>query len=279
MSDKNSAIGVFDSGLGGLTAIKQLRKILPDENFIYFGDTGRVPYGTRSFETIKQYAKDDLRFLSGFDIKAAVVACGTVSAIAIDDLEKDFDLPIVGAIKPACYAAARATSTSKIAVFATPATIGNGAFEKNLSIIDSSLQVFPVACPMFVPLIEAGYIDQNCKVTRLIAAEYIEKLLGTGVDTLILGCTHYPIIASLIRSVASEMLGTEICIIDSGYEAALKTKELLYKANLLADKSNDVKDNCENTRYFVSDETQNFKKIASMFLGEPAENVTKVSIG
>lgn len=273
MSDKNSAIGVFDSGLGGLTAIKQLRKILPDEKFIYFGDTGRVPYGTRSFETIKQYANDDLRFLTGFDIKAAVVACGTVSAIALDSLEHNFSLPIIDAIRPACFTAARSTRNSKIAVFATPATIGNGAFERNLKTIDNNIQVFPVACPMFVPLIEAGYIDDNCTVTRIIAAEYIEKLNGTGVDTLILGCTHYPIIASLIKSVAEEILGTELNIIDSGYEAALKTKEVLKNAKLLADIS------CGKTEYFVSDETQNFKKIASMFLGENAENVTKVSIG
>lgn len=273
MSDKNSAIGVFDSGLGGLTAIKQLRKILPDERFIYFGDTGRVPYGTRSFETIKQYAKDDLRFLTGFDIKAAVVACGTVSAIALDSLEKDFGLPIVGAIKPACHAAVLATQNSKIAVFATPATIGNGAFERNLKNIDSSLEVFPVACPMFVPLIESGYVSKDCKVTRIIAAEYIEKLKNTGIDTLILGCTHYPIIAPLLKEVAEEILGHEISIIDSGHEAALKTKEVLESADLISDTG------CGKTEYFVSDETQNFKKIASMFLGETAENVTKVSIG
>ncbi len=272
MSDKNSAIGVFDSGLGGLTAIKQLRKILPDEHFIYFGDTGRVPYGTRSFETVIQYAYDDMKFLSGFDIKMAVVACGTVSAVALPSLEKKFDLPIIGAIKPACAAAYSSSANGKIAVFATPATISKKAYESELMKLDASLSVFSVACPMFVPLIEAGYISENCEVTRIIASEYLSKLKGTGADTLILGCTHYPIISGLISSVASEILGHDIKIIDSGYESALAAKQLLSERNLLNGNSGG------SVRFFVSDETQNFKATASIFLGEPTENVTKVSL-
>lgn len=274
MSDKNCAIGVFDSGLGGLTAVKQLKKILPDEHFIYFGDTGRVPYGTRSFETVIQYADDDMRFLLGFDIKAAIIACGTVSAVALDTLEKKFPLPIIGAISPACNKAAAKTKSGNIAVFATPATIGKNAFETTLHKIDSSFCVHSVACPMFVPLIEAGYIGTDCLVTRLIAKEYLEKLVGTDVDTLILGCTHYPIIKELIASVAKEVLGHEIEIIDSGYESALAAKQELYQKNLLTDTKGQG-----SVRFFVSDETQNFSTIASIFLGEPAENVTKVSIG
>ena len=199
MSDKNSAVGVFDSGLGGLTAIKQLKRILPNENFIYFGDTGRVPYGTRSFETVLQYADDDMRFLMNYDIKAAVVACGTVSAIALPTLKENFHLPIIDAITPACKKAASVTKTGKVAVFATQATVKRGAFEEELKKNSSTLSVYPIACPMFVPLIEGGYIARNCEVTRLIAKEYISHLKGTGADTLILGCTHYPIIKELIE--------------------------------------------------------------------------------
>ncbi len=274
MSDKHCAIGVFDSGLGGLTAVKQLKKILPDEQFIYFGDTGRVPYGTRSFETVIRYADDDMRFLMGFDIKAAIIACGTVSAVALDSLEKKFPLPIIGAIKPACSAAAKKTKSGSIAVFATPATVGKKAFETELQKLDRAFSVHSVACPMFVPLIEAGYIDRDCEVTRLIAREYLEKLVGTDCDTLILGCTHYPIIKELVASVAPEVLGRGIEIIDSGYEAALAAKELLSKKALLTDTPGHG-----SVRFFVSDETQNFSTVASIFLGENAENVTKVSIG
>ncbi|MBE6622630.1 MAG: glutamate racemase [Ruminococcaceae bacterium] len=274
MSDKKSAIGVFDSGLGGLTAIKQLKKILPNEHFIYFGDTGRVPYGTRSFETVLQYADDDMRFLMDFNIKAAVVACGTVSAIALPKLKEKFPLPIIGAINPASCTAAQVSKTKNIAVFATQATINRKAFDEELKKLDGGISVYPVACPMFVPLIEAGYIDKNCAVTRLIAAEYLEQIKDKNIDTLILGCTHYPIIKELIGDVATEVLGREIEIIDSGLEAARATKEILIKLGL--------QNNCEDegsVRYFVSDETQNFKTTASIFLGEPAENVTKVSIG
>lgn len=274
MSDKKSAVGVFDSGLGGLSAIKQLKKILPNEHFIYFGDTGRVPYGTRSFETVMQYADDDMRFLMEFDIKAAVVACGTVSAIALPTLKENFALPIIGAITPACSAAAQLSATKKIAVFATQATISRRAFEDELSKLSREISVFPVACPMFVPLIEAGYIARDCEVTRLIAKEYISKLVATDVDTLILGCTHYPIIKELISDVAKEVLGKKINVIDSGLEAARATKSTLEQLNLINDS-----EKCGSVRYFVSDETQNFKTTASIFLGEQAENVTKVTIG
>lgn len=275
MCNKYSAVGVFDSGLGGLTALKELRALLPHEHFIYFGDTGRVPYGTRSQETILQYADDDMHFLSSFDIKAAVVACGTVSSVALPKLKENFPfLPIVGAVEPACHTALRESENKKIAVFATPATIGKKAFEITLSRLCRSVTVFPVACPMFVPLIEGGYIAPDCTVTRLIAAEYLEKLRGADIDTLILGCTHYPIIRELIASVSAEVLGKSPRIIDAGYEAALAAKELLSAQNVLNDSAEKG-----SVRYFVSDETQNFTAVASIFLGEPAENVQKVVLG
>lgn len=273
MWNKYSAVGVFDSGLGGLTALKELKALLPHETFIYFGDTGRVPYGTRSYETILQYADDDMRFLTSFDIKAAVVACGTVSAIALPTLQKNFSLPIIGAVSPACAAACRGTRTGHIAVFATPATVGKKAFETEIHRLNPSCTVTAVACPMFVPLIEGGYIQTDCPVTRLIAAEYLEKIRGTGADQLILGCTHYPIIRELIADVAREVLGYSPVIVDAGYESALAARTLLEQNGMLNDSAAPGQ-----VRYFVSDETQNFTATASLFLGEPAENVTKVQI-
>lgn len=274
MGNGSRAVGVFDSGLGGLTALKELRALMPNENFIYFGDTGRVPYGTRSYETVLQYADDDMRFLTGFDIKAAVVACGTVSAIALPTLAEKFSLPIIGAVSPACRAACRETRTGHVAVFATPATVARKAYETEIFGIDREIAVCSVACPMFVPLIEGGYIDRDCRVTRLIAAEYLEKLRGKDIDTLILGCTHYPIIRDLIADVAKELLGEAPVIIDAGREAAKATAALLSEKRL----RNDGEKN-GSVRYFVSDETQNFTSIASIFLGEEAQNVTKVQVG
>lgn len=274
MANRYSAVGVFDSGLGGLTALKELRALLPHEHFIYFGDTGRVPYGTRSQETILRYADDDMRFLLSFDIKAAVVACGTVSAVALPKLKENFPaVPIIGAVEPACRTALRVSRTKRIGVFATPATIGKKTFEITLSRLCRESVVFPIACPMFVPLIEGGYVAPDCKVTRLIAAEYLEKLRGTEIDTLILGCTHYPIIRDLIASVAAEALGKAPHIVDAGFEAALAAKELLHVGGIVNDSTEKG-----TVRYFVSDETQNFTDIASLFLGEKAENVTKISL-
>ncbi len=273
MSDKHSAVGVFDSGLGGLTAIRQLKKLLPNENFIYFGDTGRIPYGTRSFETVIGYAEDDMRFLSGFDVKAALVACGTVSAIALDDLRQKFDLPITGAVEPASAASVAATKSGEIAVFATQATISKKAYEKEIAKLSSHIRVHSVACPMFVPLIEAGYVAKDCTVTRLIAAEYLENLKNTATDTLILGCTHYPLIRELISDMSKEILGRELNIIDSGYESARSLFRLLSENNLLNDSRHKGK-----TEYYVSDETQGFCRLASLFLGENVGKVTKVTL-
>ncbi len=273
MQDRHSAVGVFDSGLGGLTAIKELKKILPHEDFIYFGDTGRVPYGTRSFETIKQYAADDMRFLMTFDIKLAIVACGTVSSVALGELKESFSLPIVDALSPACKKAVAVTKSGEIAILATPATIRHKGFEKEIKGIDPALSAHPVACPMFVPLIENGYISDENQVTRMIATEYVSKLAGTGTDTVILGCTHYPIIKGIISDVAADILGREVTVIDSGYEAAVAAKELLCEHDLLNSDKTDG-----SVRYFVSDEAQNFEKTATVFLGEKPDNITKISI-
>lgn len=186
----NKCIGVFDSGLGGLTAVKQIINELPKEDIIYFGDTGRVPYGSRSKETLLKYTRGDIRFLNTFDVKIIVIACGTASSAALPAIKDEFDVPIIGVIDAAVYAAVRATKNKKIGVIGTAGTIKSGEYEKQIKAYDSEMQTFAKACPMFVPLVENGYFDTE--VTRIIVAEYLEEIRNQGVDTLILGCTHYP---------------------------------------------------------------------------------------
>ena len=271
-NDKNSAIGVFDSGLGGLSAVRVLKNILPDEKIIYFGDTGRVPYGTRSPEIITRYALDDMNFLSSFGIKAALVACGTVSSVALGTLRNSFDVPIMGVVESSAARACSLSKNRRIALLATPATVKNAAHERYIRENYDGYEVMGIGCPMFVPLVENGYTARNCEVTNLIADEYISKLRDFSPDCIILGCTHYPIISDVIKDSAERILGNDVEIIDSGEEAAFEIKRFLKNENLL----NDGK--CAGVEYFVSDETHNFKESASLFLGETIDKVTKIDI-
>ena len=267
-----SSVGVFDSGLGGLTAVKELKKILPGEKIIYFGDTGRVPYGTRSAEIITRYALDDMNFLASFGVKAVLVACGTVSSIAIDVLRKNFNLPITGVVEPAAKKACMLTKTKRVALLATPATVRNRAYEREISKLDKNINFCAIGCPMFVPLVENGYVDDNCAVTNMIADEYISRLKDFCPDVIILGCTHYPIIADIIKKSALRLIGN-VQIVDSGAEGAAAIKDFLSSEGLL---NNDCKSAGAN--FFVSDETQDFEKSASLFLGEKITDVTKIDI-
>lgn len=272
MTDRNSAIGVFDSGLGGLTAVRVLKTILPNERIIYFGDTGRVPYGTRSPETITKYALDDMSFLSSFGVKAVLVACGTVSSVAIDALKSTFDIPTMGVVEASAKKACALSKNKRIALLATPATVKNAAHEKYIDENYSGYSVMGIGCPMFVPLVENGYVDTDSQVTRLIADEYISKLKEFSPDCIILGCTHYPIISGIIEKSARELLGKDISVVDSGAEAAYEIKNFLESNNLLCDKSE------RSVEYYVSDETVGFREAASLFLGESIENVKKIDI-
>lgn len=184
-------IGVFDSGLGGLTAVRELARLMPEEDLIYFGDTGRVPYGGRSQDTITTYARQDVRFLRSFDPKAIVIACGTVSTIALDVLRRENDIPVFGVVGPAVRAAARLAKDGPVGLIGTKATIRSGAYERALARLRSELQVCSEACPLFVPLVETGD-SAPASVIETVAAEYLAPMKGAGVDTLILGCTHYP---------------------------------------------------------------------------------------
>lgn len=262
-------IGVFDSGLGGLTSLRELRKILPGEDFIYFGDTGRVPYGSRGRDTILRYARQDVNFLRSFSPKAIVVACGTVSANALFELRAESDLPVFGVIAPAAARAARVTRNGKIGIIATAASIRSGAYERELSAIRPDLEICPVACPLFVPLVENGRFRPGDRVAELVAEEYLEPLRAKGVDTLVLGCTHYPLLADVI----ARTMGEDVTLVDSGAACADHAAIRLGEAGLLNENGSG------SCRYFVSDSTQDFARLASIFLGDPVEDgVERVEI-
>ena len=261
-------IGVFDSGLGGLTAVRELQKRLPTEDIIYFGDTGRVPYGNRSAATLREYAAQDCRFLLKQDVKYIIAACGTVSSTAGDVLSA-LPVPATGVVAPTAAAAARATKNGRIGVIATAATIGSGAFERALLPL-GELAVFPKACPLFVPLVEAGMIAPSEEATRLIVRRYLLPLKAEGIDTLILGCTHFPLLAPLIDEV---MEGTAT-LIDAGRETVCACAEELQSRGLLTDRVS-----AGQSRFYVSDRPEGFVRVADMFLGRPVEgSVTCISM-
>ena len=251
-------VGVFDSGLGGLTALRELRKLLPGEELIYFGDTGRVPYGSKGRETILRYARQDVKFLRSFDLKAIVVACGTVSANALTELKAENDLPIFGVVGPAARAAVEATRNRRVGLIGTAASIRSGAYEREMAALDGAVTVLPLACPLFVPLVENGRFRPGDRVAELVAREYLEPVREAGVDTLVLGCTHYPLLAEVI----GQIMGPEVTLIDSGAVCADRAGEWLRERDMLARRAEGA------CRYFVSDSTQDFAHLASLFLGE-----------
>ncbi len=251
-------VGVFDSGLGGLTAVRELRRLLPGEEIVYFGDTGRVPYGSRSPETIVKYARQDVAFLREFDLKAIVIACGTVSTTALEVLAEENSLPVLGVVAPAARAAARRTRSGRIGLIGTQASIRSGAYERYIRQERPDAQVFAQACPLFVPLVENGRTRPGDVVIETVAAEYLAPLRDSRVDTLVLGCTHYPLLEAVIRSI----MGPQVDLISAGAEGARAVAELLRARDALAPRQS--RGGC---RYFVSDQVQDFSRLASLFLG------------
>lgn len=253
-------IGVFDSGSGGLTAVREIRSILPSENIIYFGDTSRVPYGSRSAEILLHFAKQDVRFLRTFDIKALVVACGTVSTTALPQLQaENGDLPMLGVVEPSCRRAAASTRNKRVGLIATAASVRSGAYERTIAGLDGDITVISKACPLFVPLVENGRFQPGDTVIETVAREYLEPLRDTGIDTLIMGCTHYPLLAEVIGGI----MGPDVTLVDSGAEAARSLKRQLTERELLADRRGG-----EMTLY-ASDRPEDFGALAGMFLGQP----------
>lgn len=266
----NRPIGVFDSGLGGLTAVRRLAALMPNENIIYFGDTGRVPYGTRSRETILRYAAQDVNFLHTFDLKAIVIACGTVSSIALADLAQQQPEPIFGVVVPTALKAAQQTKNGKIGIIATPATIRTGAYERVITRHNPGVQLFDQPCPLFVPLVENGRTRPGDIVIETVAAEYLAPLRQAGVDTLVLGCTHYPLLADVI----GQYMGPEVTLIDSGAAVADQLQGWLHQQNMEADPTQQGQ-----YRWYVSDSVDSFHDLASIFLGrEVTEPVEQIAI-
>ena len=263
----NRAIGVFDSGLGGLTCVREIMKIMPHENVVYFGDTGRVPYGSRGKDTLLKYVRQDIRFLETFDIKMIIIACGTASSAALPWISSEFGTEIIGVVEPAAKAAVKATNTKRIGVLGTGGTVKSRKYIEYIKSICPDAEVFQKACPMFVPLVENGYADKD--VTRFFAEEYLSEIKEKDVDTLILGCTHYP----LLKRVIGEIMGDSVTLIDSGAAAANFALECLESKNGLNGESG------SDYSYFVSDSAETFTELGGMFLSRPIEGkVNKIDI-
>lgn len=266
MKNKNKQpIGVFDSGLGGLTVVKQLQRILPNEYLVYFGDTARIPYGTKSKWLIQRFAMEDALFLLDFNIKILVVACNTASSSALPVLQDRLDIPVVGVVEPGAHAAVAATRNKKIGVIGTSATIASGSYARSIKALMPQAEIFNQACPLLVSLVEEGWLDDE--VTVLTLKKYLKPLMEARVDTIILGCTHYPLLEPVIRRI----VGPDVTLIDSGKETAKAVQQILKDHQLLNPDSKKGED-----QYFVSDSPEAFAKVGSLFLGKPLPGVKRV---
>lgn len=263
------AIGVFDSGLGGLTSVKRLVELLPNEDIIYLGDTGRVPYGSRSRETIIKYTREDADFLIKYNVKAIVVACNTVSAAALDTVEKEYGVPMIGAVDAAVRRALETTKNGKIGVIGTAATINSGIYPRKIGEISKDARVFTKACPLLVPLVENGRVNRGDVVTETVVREYLSPVIGAGVDTLILGCTHYPLLMDIISDIA----GDGVALVNSGGVTAEFVAKWLEENDMLNDSGGSIE-------YYVTDDTDGFGEMASLFLQSDVRGIVKkVTLG
>ena len=262
----NRPIGVFDSGLGGLTAVHALWRILPEENLVYFGDTARVPYGGRARDTILKYARQDMHFLRSFDLKAVVIACGTVTTTSLDVLQRENDLPVIGVVEPTCARAVAVTKNKRVGMIATLASVRSGAYEAAIRRMDPEIQVVGRPCPLFVPLVENGRITRGDVVIETVAREYLQPLKESGIDTLILGCTHYP----LLKSIIGDIMGPGVTLIDAGEESAFELKRMLKTNGIRADENR-----TGSTDFYVSDRVEDFEQIASLFLQEDLRHAAR----
>lgn len=263
-------IGVFDSGLGGLTAVKELRRILPGEDIIYFGDTGRVPYGTRGSSTIISYTKQDIAFLLSKDVKTIIAACGTASSIFPKEESKSLPVSYAGVVGATARAAANATQSGRVGIIGTEATVSSGSYQKALACIDGSIQSFAVSCPLFVPLVENGHFAPDDPMARLAAEEYLGPIREAGVDTVIMGCTHYPLLAGVLQ----QQFGKDVRLVDPGRETALTLKERLEENGMLNGRSGGGM-----ASYYVSDDPARFDTLARLFLGtEDVSGAERINI-
>jgi glutamate racemase len=266
MSVDPRPIGVFDSGIGGLSVLKHLLRLLPHERFVYLGDTARVPYGNKSAETVRTYSRQCAAFLMRHDVKMIVVACNTASALALDALAAELPIPVVGMIEPAAAAALTATTNRRIGIIGTRATVTSGAYQRALERLSAQpLALTSRACPLFVPLVEEGWLDTE--PTRLIAREYLQPLIDDGIDTLVLGCTHYPLLRPLLQD-----LLPHVRLVDCG-EAAAATA-----AGILGVDEEAQHEPLSHTTFFVTDATPSFAVLARQFLGRPVDDPVTATV-
>lgn len=268
-SDREAPIGVFDSGIGGLTVAREIMRNLPAEKIVYFGDTARLPYGSKSKETVVQYSRQIVRFLKTEQVKAIVVACNTASAFALNEIEKEADVPVFGVIEAGARVAARKTRNKRIGVIGTEGTIRSGIHERCLKSLDPQIVVYGKPCPLFVPLVEEGWLKDP--VTEEVARRYLDELLEKKVDTIILGCTHYP----LLRSMIQEIVGEEVTLVNPAYETALDVRENLENARMMS--TGEGREEFPY-RFYVSDLAEKFRAFADSILPFDVEKTKRIDI-
>jgi glutamate racemase len=264
MPNKESAIGVFDSGIGGLTVLQKIIETLPKENSVYLGDTARAPYGTKSVETVLRYSFENTEFLVQKDVKAVVVACNTSTAIALAKLRDTLSIPVIGVIEPGVRRAIKSTKNKKVGVIGTEATVQSGAYTRALKEADTGIEVYSRACPLFVPLVEEGWTDND--VVEMTVKAYMGSLKQSGIDTLILGCTHYPLLKKVIR----KFMGSGVRLVDSAEETAQEVEAALKKGGLTRKTGKGVHS------FFVTDAPDRFVKVGRRFLGEKVESAVRI---
>jgi len=265
----NKAIGIFDSGVGGLTVLKEVRKKLAREKIIYLGDTARVPYGIRSAQTVLKYSVANTDFLLGQNIKLLIIACNTASAVATHDLRSKYSIPIVDVVGPGARRAVRVTRNRKIGIIGTEGTIRSGSYQQEVTRLDPRVETFTQACPLFVPLAEEGWCSRDDTVVMLVARRYLDNLRSCGIDTLVLGCTHYP----LLKNVLQKVMGNSITLIDSAEETAREVVDVLTAKNMLnASKCNG------KSLFYLTDIPHRFTETGKLFLGDELGDVTLIDI-
>lgn len=263
-------IGVFDSGVGGLTVVREIMRQIPNENIVYFGDTARLPYGSKSRETVNRYSRQIVRFLQTHHVKTIVVACNTASSYALEELEQETDIPMIGVVKPGANLAARVTRNGKIGVIATEATISSQIYTKYIKELNPTVTIYGKACPLFVPLVEEGLWQDP--VTDEIARRYLSELIDIDIDTMILGCTHYP----LIRSTLGRIIGEKVTLVNPAYETARELKLLLQENELLNERPHEL--GTDQYRFYVSDAADKFKTFANSIIKYGILSIKKVNI-
>ena len=267
MNKEAKPIGIFDSGIGGLTVLKEIYKRFPYESTVYLGDTARVPYGVRSPETVTRYSFENTRFLFSKEVKMIVVACNTVSSVSLEAIRASVPVPVLGVIEPGAKAAAAATENKKIGVIGTEATIKSNAYSRAIMSLDNSIEVFGIACPLFVPLVEEGWTGG--KIAEMIAREYLLEMKRKDIDTLVLGCTHYP----LLKGILAAVMGDDVSLIDSAIETAGEIETILGDLSLLNGSGSDI-----TREFYVTDSPEKFITVGERFLGEHIQHIKKIEL-